>query len=118
MVAGLTGQAFDAIPAGDQLQGVSAREPTIWEAGLERSRGSPRARAIGAASFDTFVLGLGSSVAEAKAPWGCAPGYPVCWFSAECIAGRCVRCDCASSTCDDPWDRADDCIRCEDFKLE
>lgn len=68
-----------------------------------------------------FVVGgllLGLAVGDiqpAQASGNCGPGYPVCWFSAEC-SGQCWGYECESLTCDarsSPYNQCYVCVEQE-----
>lgn len=58
-----------------------------------------------------MALGVGTATLSAEKAGTCAPGYPVCSFSAEC-SSICIRLDCQGETCSD--DEVGDCYRCSD----
>lgn len=58
-----------------------------------------------------FALGFSWSVAEAG---NCAPGFPVCWFSAECST-CCLGNDCDSYWCG--YKSGTQCYYCGDCPL-
>lgn len=65
-----------------------------------------------AAIVGGLVLGLGVGATQpVQASGNCAPGYPVCWFSASC-GGQCEANFCDSYVCDAAGSEYLDCYVC------
>jgi hypothetical protein len=73
-----------------------------------RVRGLRTLGCLAAAFVISFVVGVSQSHARGN----CAPGYPVCWFSAACST-RCVRHACVGLVCDDFGSPYNDCYVCQ-----
>lgn len=59
-----------------------------------------------------LALGMGTGgLQPAQAAGNCAPGYPVCWFAAECN-GQCWAYVCNSYHCDAYGSSYHDCYKC------
>lgn len=59
-----------------------------------------------------LTLGMGTGgLQPAQAAGSCAPGYPVCWFDAEC-SSQCWAYACGSPNCAASGSSYNECYKC------
>lgn len=57
--------------------------------------------------------GVATGSARAAQATNCSPGYPTCWFSAECETGVCKQWSCRGMICNSHNSELYSCFRCQ-----